>query len=74
MSFQKRPGDSDVASRADSMSQDVGRVLGNPGEPSRRVEAVEDDWKIPMGPLDDLEPEPEPVHAGGLLHRLTHRG
>jgi hypothetical protein len=36
----------------------------------------EDDWKIPTGPIEDLKPEPvrEPVHSGGLLHRLTHRG
>jgi hypothetical protein len=39
----------------------------------------EDDWKLPMGPIDEIEghqEEPEPVAAGhsGLLHRLTHRG
>ena len=37
---------------------------------------LEDDWKIPMGPIEDLETEParEPVHSGGPLHRLTRRG
>lgn len=40
-----------------------------------------DEWKIPMGPVDDIaahdDEVPEPVHAGhgaGLFHRLSHRG
>jgi hypothetical protein len=43
-----------------------------------------DHWRIPSGPLDEIEgrdaaPEPEPApaqpgRAGGLLHRLIRRG
>jgi hypothetical protein len=43
-----------------------------PGEPG-----PEDDWRLPMGPIDevvaDAEAVPVPVHEG-LLHRLTHKG
>jgi hypothetical protein len=37
--------------------------------------APEDEWKIPTGPVDEIgsESDREPVHAAGLLHRLTHR-
>jgi hypothetical protein len=38
-------------------------------------------WKIPLGPVDEIEGEsetsPGPAHAGhgaGLLRRLTHKG
>lgn len=41
----------------------------------------EDGWKIPLGPIDEIDGNagatPEPAHAGhgtGWLHRLTHRG
>ena len=47
-----------------------------PGQPG-----PEDEWKIPLGPIDELTrkddavPEPVPVaHGASLLHRLTHRG
>jgi hypothetical protein len=42
---------------------------------------ADDGWKIPLGPIDEIEgraeavPEPVPVgHGGGLFHRLSHRG
>jgi len=37
----------------------------------------EDDWKIPVGPTDEIPAEPEPVLVPareGLLHRLIHKG
>lgn len=40
----------------------------------------EDEWKLPTGPVDEIEGQkdatPEPAHPGraGLLHRLTHKG
>jgi hypothetical protein len=41
------------------------------------VPGPEDEWKIPVGPIDDIpaerEPVPVPAHEG-LLHRLTHKG
>jgi hypothetical protein len=37
----------------------------------------EDEWKMPLGPVDEIVAEeeaiPEPAHEG-LLHRLTHKG
>jgi hypothetical protein len=43
-----------------------------PGEPG-----PEDEWRLPMGPIDEVVAEaeavPVPVHEG-LLHRLTHKG
>ena len=42
-----------------------------PGEPG-----PEDEWKMPLGPVDEIVAEdeavPEPAHEG-LLHRLTHK-
>jgi hypothetical protein len=42
-----------------------------PGEPG-----PEDEWKMPLGPLDEIVAEDEavlePAHEG-LLHRLTHK-
>lgn len=39
---------------------------------------AEGGWKMPLGPIDEIlgkaEATPEPVHSGGLIHRLTHRG
>ena len=50
-------------------------MLG-PGEPG-----PEDDWKVPMGPIDQTEGQddavPGPMNSGreiGLVDRLTHRG
>ncbi|HEX7491643.1 MAG TPA: hypothetical protein VF337_08075 [Candidatus Limnocylindrales bacterium] len=76
MSFHRRPGESDVAAAADSVAPAVLQAWSNQARSDKRAEAPEDDWKIPTGPLDDLEPgsEREPAHAGGLLKRLTHRG
>ena len=52
------------------------------GAAPARIEADTDDgWKIPVGPIDEIEGRaeevPEPVaagHGGSFLHRLSHRG
>ena len=51
-----------------------------PTRPVAAPDLLEDDgvWKLPLEPLDEVlskaESTPEPVHSGGLIHRLTHRG
>jgi hypothetical protein len=50
----------------------VNAINLGPGEPG-----PEDEWKIPVGPIDEIvaqdEAIPEPAHEG-LLHRLVHKG
>jgi hypothetical protein len=80
MGDPERTGESKVAQFADWAIPAMGRAMGDPPLPGKPAGPPEDEWKVPTGPIADVEGPADAATSGAvaergsLLRRLTHRG